>query len=75
MNRQVTHEMVAAAAKSVDEYVHQNQKAAQELGRIANPFVRSGRLATYGTEPAQLQIKEWAEAYRSNGSAEQNRSE
>ena len=75
INRQATPEMVAAAAKSVDEYVRQNQKAAQELGRIANRIVRSGRLATYGTEPAQQQIKEWAEAYRSNESPEQSRSE
>ena len=70
--------MVAAAAKSVNEYVRQNQKAAQELGRIANRIVRSGRLATYGTEPAQQQIKEWAETYRPirtpNESPEQKRS-
>ena len=79
INKQATPEAVVAAAKAVDEYVSQNQKAAQELGRIANRIVRSGRLATYGTEPAQQQIKEWSEKYRPNRapieSPEQNRPE
>jgi hypothetical protein len=58
-----TAEEVAAAAKKVDEEAEKNEAFRKKLGEAAQRVVASGKLANYGTPPAQEQLRRWAEKY------------
>jgi hypothetical protein len=63
INKQATPEQVAKAAEQVEEYVKTNAAARAQLGLSTKTIVDSGKLADYGTQPAQKLIKTWAETY------------
>ncbi len=73
INKSATPEQVAAATADIDAYVKDNEKAQRELGRISNTVVNSGKLENYGTQPAQDQLKKWAEKYASKKPADGKR--
>ena len=58
-----TAEEVAEAAKKVDEEAEKNEAFRRRLGEAAQRIVSSGKLANYGTAPAQERLREWATKY------------
>ena len=56
-------EAVRKAVEAVEDYVTTHEAARQQLGEIAARLVKSGRLANYGTQDAQQQVRAWAEKY------------
>lgn len=72
INKQATIEQVRRAASQVEEYVAENEKAKNELARIAATVVNSSRLENYGTVEAQEVLRGWCRKYKteSRGSLE-----
>ncbi|MEX2171496.1 MAG: hypothetical protein WD851_19410 [Pirellulales bacterium] len=58
-----TEEAVNKAAAKVEAYAAENENARQEIGRIANTIVNSGKLDNYGTPRAREFISKWAKEY------------
>lgn len=63
INRRASEEDVKRAAAEVEKFVSENDKAREQLGRIANTVVNSGRLTNYGTVAAQTTIRRWAKEF------------
>ncbi|OUW75608.1 MAG: hypothetical protein CBD74_14135 [Saprospirales bacterium TMED214] len=64
INKQATNEEVRRAASQVEEYVAENEKAKNELARIAAAVVNSGRLKNYGNSTVQEVLREWCQKYK-----------
>lgn len=64
INKQATAEDVRDAATKVEKYVAGNEKAQDELARIAATIVNSGRLENYGTAEAQKVLQAWCDKYK-----------
>ena len=58
-------EDVDKAARDLEAYVSEHEKARNQVGRIANTIVGSGKLSNYGTPTAQEYLRKWARAYPS----------
>ncbi|MCG8653480.1 MAG: hypothetical protein MI861_26815, partial [Pirellulales bacterium] len=71
INKRATEQDVQKAASAVEAYVAENEQARKDLSRIVNTVVNSGRLANYGTEPAQQVLKGWQKKFGSEASATQ----
>jgi hypothetical protein len=54
---------VEKAAKAIEEKAAEDAAVRQEIGRIANTIVDSGKLENYGTAKAQEYLAKWAKEY------------
>jgi len=64
ISKQATDEQVRKAAGEVEKYVARNEKAKNDLARIAATVVNSGRLENYGTPEAQKVLQDWHQKYK-----------
>jgi hypothetical protein len=63
IRKNASKEDVEKAAAAVEDYVKRNEAARKEVGRIARTVAEGGKLADYGTPPAQEQLRKWAKQY------------
>lgn len=61
IQRDATAEQVKAAAEKIEAFMADKPAVKKELIRIANTIVNSGKLSSYGTEPAQEYLRKWAQ--------------
>ena len=73
INKQATGEEVRKAASQIEEYVAKNEKAKNDLARIAETVVNSGRLKNYGTQEAQEVLKGWSQKYKTESVGKRER--
>jgi hypothetical protein len=64
IDKQATAGQVAAAARKVEAYCAEHQRARQQVGAIARRIIAAGKLENYGTPAAQAYLKKWAKHYR-----------
>lgn len=63
IQKTATAEQVQEAIKAIEAYVADKPAGQQRIGEIARRIIDAGKLDTYGTPPAQAQLKVWAEKY------------
>lgn len=63
INRQASESQVTKAVKELEKYVEGNELAKQDLAKRAVTIAKSGKIANYGTKPAQAAIQAWAKKY------------
>lgn len=61
IRKEATPAQVEAAARNIEKAMRENRAVRRELARISRTIVESGKLANYGTAPAQEYLKKWAE--------------
>lgn len=64
IQKTATEEQVRKAIEAIEEYVADKPPAQERIGDTARRIIDSGKLDTYGTPPAQAQLKAWAEKYK-----------
>lgn len=67
IRRDATDEDAAQAARDIEQHLAAHPPAKAELGRIASTIVASGKIANYGTKPAQESLRKWAEKFGPTG--------
>jgi hypothetical protein len=63
---QATPEAVAATVAQIEQHMEREPTIKAEIGRIARTIVDSGKLANYGTAPAQAALRDWAQRLADN---------
>jgi hypothetical protein len=72
INKQASAADVEMAVAAVEKYIEKNENARQQLGRIANTVVNSGKLSNYGTDAAQKILRRWAKEQGPAANEQQN---
>ena len=63
IQKTATAEQVQEAVTGIEAYVADKPAAQQRIGDTARRIIEAGKLDSYGTPPAQKQLKVWAEKY------------
>ncbi|MEO8497707.1 MAG: hypothetical protein ABI614_21790 [Planctomycetota bacterium] len=63
IQKTATAEQVQTAVAAIETYVADKPAAQQRIGEVARTIIAAGKLDSYGTPPAQSQLKLWAEQY------------
>src|SRR5690606_9238666 len=63
IRRNASEESVDQAAAKVEEFAAEDEAFRNEVGRVSNTVVSSGKLENYGTPRAQEYLRKWAKEY------------
>ncbi|MDA1054399.1 MAG: hypothetical protein O3C40_28495 [Planctomycetota bacterium] len=63
IQKTATAEQVQEAIQAIETYVADKPAAQQRIGETARRIIDAGKLDSYGTPPAQAQLKVWAKKY------------
>lgn len=65
INKEASADDVASAAKQIEEFIGEkgNEEWQKRVGQITTNIISAGKLKNYGTEPARVHLKQWAEKY------------
>ncbi len=70
IQKTATPEKVEAAAKKVEQRAAKDSAFKIAVGNACRRIVEGGVLENYGTEPAQVYLKSWAETFKDDDAAE-----
>ncbi|MBI2478910.1 MAG: hypothetical protein HYV60_09830 [Planctomycetia bacterium] len=63
IQKTATAAQVQEASKAIEAHIADKPAGQQRIGDTARRLIEAGRLDSYGTPPAQAQLKVWAEKY------------